>query len=329
MVVLAAFLPMEYGNFVIREFVKAGATLTSAIRTGRCGLLKQEVAMSLFDLSGPESIKTIPFPSEQDGLLPYIRRRQPLLLSGIKESLPFIRDWNYDFFRESLKSIRIQRQSEDGIYHYLGFERIPMAEFDEVMRTTGNGYALEPLKGRGVSEDLPNDVSVALPAFVPESRFRVSNLYIGPGKNKSLLHYDETHSLLMMLEGRKRFILFAPEQSDCMYPYSPFSLRALLENRVVDSKIDCQKLDLEAFPKLSNAKGITGWLEEGQALFIPAGTWHFIEAEGRNVSVNYFWLQNRVRDWLQQPLLDFWLKRRAIDVLDQLRKVKHKLSAAA
>lgn len=284
--------------------------------------------MSLFDLSGPEQLETIAFPTQKEGLLPYIRRRQPLLLSGVREALPFTRNWNYEFFRDTLKTIRIQRQSEDGIYHYLGFERIPMSAFDAIMETTGDGYALEPLRGRGVAEDMPSAISVTLPPFIPESGFRVSNLYIGPGKNKSLLHYDETHSLLMMFEGRKRFILFPPEQSDCMYPYSAFSLRALLENRVVDSKIDCQNPDLALYPKLSQAKGISGWLEEGQALFIPAGTWHFIEAEGRNVSVNYFWLQNSVRDWLQQPLLDFWLKRRAIDMLDLARRVKHKLHAA-
>ncbi len=282
--------------------------------------------MSLFDLSGPESIETIPFPVEKDGLAPYILHRKPVLLSGVRKALPFTRDWNYEFFKSALKSIRIQRQSEDGIYHYLGFERIPISDFSQVMEDTHDGYALEPLKGRGVSEDLPPDVSVDLPAFVPESGFRVSNLYIGPGGNKSLLHYDETHSLLMMLEGRKQFILFSPDQSGCMYPYSPFSLRALLENRVVDSRVDCANPDFSLHPKLKMAKGLAGWLEEGQALFIPAGTWHFIEAEGRNVSVNYFWLQNRFKDWMQQPLLDFWLKRRAIDILDQLRKVKHKLS---
>lgn len=284
--------------------------------------------MSLFDLSGPETIETVPFPTSKDGLAHYIRQRKPVLLSGIREALPFTRNWNYDFFRQSLKTIRIQRKSADGIFHYLGFERLPMTDFDRVMETTQDGYALEPLLGRGVSGDLPASIAVTLPAFVPESGFRVSNLYIGPGKNKSLLHYDETHSLLMMLEGRKRFILFSPDQSGYMYPYSPFSLRALLENRVVDSQVDCNHPDFRLHPKLRRANGIAGWLEEGQALFIPAGTWHFIEAEGRNVSVNYFWLQNRLADWMQQPLLNFWIKRRAIDVLDRLRKVKHKLSAA-
>ncbi|MBZ2167872.1 cupin-like domain-containing protein [Marinobacter sp. F4216] len=284
--------------------------------------------MDLFDLAGSEAIESIPFPTSEDGLLPYIQERRPVLLNGIREALPFTREWDYDYFKHHLQSIRVQRKSEDGIFHYLGFERIPMDDFDQMMETTHDGYALEPLKGRGVSDDLPPEIDVSLPPFVPEEGFRVSNLYVGPGKNTSLLHYDETHSLLMMLEGRKRFILFSPEQSDCMYAYSPFSLKAIRENRVVDSKVNCAAPDLESFPKLGQARGLAGWLEEGQALFIPAGTWHYIQAEGRNVSVNYFWMQNSLTHWLHQPLLNFWIKRRAIDVLDTLRKVKHKLSAA-
>ncbi|WP_405219699.1 cupin-like domain-containing protein [Lentisalinibacter sediminis] len=279
--------------------------------------------MDLFDLAGPEQIELAEFPTERDGLLPYLRARKPVLLNGVREHLPCARDWNYEYFRRRLESIRIQRPSADGIYHYLGFQRIPLAEFDELLHGTGDGYALEPLKGRGVAQSFPEDLRVDLPAFVPEEGFRVSNLYVGPGGNRSLLHYDETHSLLMMMEGRKRFILFPPSQSGLMYPYSFFNVRALLENRVVDSRVDCSAPDFERFPGLKRARGIAGWLEDGQALFIPAGTWHYIEAEGLNVSVNFFWLENRLRDWMQRPLIDFWFKRRAIDGLDMARRVKH------
>jgi hypothetical protein len=67
-------------------------------------------------------------------------------------------------------------------------------------------------------------------------------------------------------------------------------------------------------------------MEAGQALLIPAGTWHYIEAEGLNVSVNYFWFQNRLRDWLSRPLLDFWIKRRILDGIDFARKMKSALA---
>ena len=282
--------------------------------------------MNVFDLAGPEQIEVAPFPRDRDGLLPYIRARRPVLLSDVRENLPCTRAWNYDFFRERLGSIRIQRPSPDGVYHYLGFSRIPIDEFDQVLRSSKDAYALEPLRGRGVAQGFPDDLQVDLPVFIPEQGFRVSNLYVGPGGNSSLLHYDETHSLLMMMEGRKRFILFPPGQSKLMYPYSLFNLRALLENRVVDSRVDCSAPDFDRFPGLRHAQGISGWLEEGQALLIPAGTWHYIQAEGLNVSVNYFWFQNRLGDWFQRPLLDFWLKRRAIDVLDQLRRLKQAMN---
>ena len=105
--------------------------------------------MNLFDLAGPEPIETMPLPRGRDGLLSQLRERRPVLLSDVRESLPFTRSWNYRFFRGRLSSIRIQRPSPDGIYHYLGFTRVPMDEFDDILNNGRDAYALEPLRGRG------------------------------------------------------------------------------------------------------------------------------------------------------------------------------------
>ena len=278
--------------------------------------------MTLLDMAAAEQLEQAPWPAGRDALLPWLIQRKPVLFDGVYQRFPDARNWRYEWLKERMETIRIQRPQEDGIYHYLGFERVPIEEFDRILATGSSAYALEPLKGRGVAQTFPPDFRVELPEFVPEDSFRVSNLYVGPGGNKSLLQYDETHSLLMMLEGRKRFLLFPPSETRHLYPYSIFDLRALLEGRVIDSRIDCSGLDYERFPKLRHARGVTGTMEAGQALLIPAGTWHYIEAEGLNVSVNFFWFQNRLRDWLRRPLLDFWFKRRMLDGIDLVRKVK-------
>jgi len=281
--------------------------------------------VTLFDLAETNPLESVPWPSGSDALLPWLYARKPVLLDGVYEQFPAMRDWRYDWLSKRMTSIRIQRPLEDGIYHYLGFERVPIEQFDQILETGRNAYALEPLKGRGVAQTFPPDFRVELPEFISESAFRVSNLYVGPGGNKSLLHYDETHSLLMMLEGHKRFMLFPPSETGHLYPYSVFNVRALMEGRVIDSRIDCSVVDYERYPALRRARGVAGTLEAGQALLIPAGTWHYIEAEDLNVSVNYFWFQNRLRDWLNRPLLDFWFKRRILDGIDLARKMKSKL----
>ena len=281
--------------------------------------------MTLFDLATSNMRESAPWPSGSDALLPWLKTRKPVLFEGVYERFPDMRDWHYEWLRKRMTSIRIQRPREDGIYHYLGFERILIQEFDRILETGNNAYALEPLKGEGVSQTFPRDFRVELPEFIPESAFRTSNLYVGHGGNKSLLHYDETHSLLMVLEGRKRFMLFPSSETGHLYPYSIFNLCALLQGRVIDSRIDCSAVDYERYPTLRQARGIAGTLEAGQALLIPAGTWHYIEADGLNVSVNYFWFQNRLRDWLSRPLLDFWFKRRILDGIDLARKVKSAL----
>jgi len=272
-------------------------------------------------------METVPWPSGESALLPWLNERKPVLFEGVYERFPVMLDWRYDWFRKRMTSIRIQRPLLDGIYHYLSFERIPIGEFDRILRAGNNAYALEPLMGKGVSQTFPADFTMELPEFIPEKKFRVSNLYVGSGGNKSLLHYDETHSLLIMLEGRKRFMLFPPSETCHLYSYNIFNLRALLQGRVLDSRIDCSQLNYNQYPALSRVRGVVGSMEAGQALLIPAGTWHYIEGEDLNVSVNYFWFQNRLRDWLSRPLLDFWFKRRILDGIDFARKVKGVLAS--
>jgi len=282
--------------------------------------------VTLFDLAAADPLKSVPWPSGRDALLPWLNPRKPVLFDGVYQRFPDARNWRYQWLKERIATIRIQRPQPDGIYHYLGFERVPIAEFDNILDSGRDAYALEPLRGNGVAQTFPADFRVELPEFIAEDKFRVSNLYVGLGGNKSLLHYDETHSLLMMLEGRKRFLLFPPSETRHLYPYSIFNLRALLQGRVIDSRIDCSKLDYERFPELRHAHGVAGTMEAGQALLIPAGTWHYIEAEGLNVSINYFWFQNRLRDWLCRPLLDFWFKRRILDAIDLARKARSALA---
>lgn len=279
--------------------------------------------MDLFDLAADQPIETAPFPSGPDGLLRYLRARTPVVLTGVREALPFTRDWNLDWLRDHLATVRVQRAEPDGHFHYLSFRRMPMGDFVEALQRGEGVYAQEKLLGQGVHRDLPEAAQAQLPEYVPAEGFRDSNLYIGAGGNTSLLHYDETHSLLAMLQGRKRVLLFPPDQSGRLYPYSTFNLRALLQGRVIDSRIDCSWPDLERFPRLAEARGVTGWLEEDQALLIPAGTWHYIMAEGVNVALNYFWFQNRLQDWLRPPLRQFWAKRRILDAVDLARPVKH------
>jgi hypothetical protein len=72
---------------------------------------------------------------------------------------------------------------------------------------------------------------------------------------------------LTQFEGKKRVVLFPPDQSDLLYRL-PFN---------VHSTVDIDKPDYKEYPALKYAKGLTGILEYGDTLFMPSGYWHHIE----------------------------------------------------
>ncbi len=282
--------------------------------------------MNVFEAVPSDPIEYVRMPEADEFAERFVATRTPVVVDDVASRMPCVRPWNYDYFAQRIPTIKVQRPENDGTYHYLRFERMSFDDFAANLHGERNAYAIEPLVGKGAPPENAERFDHGLPGFVAPERFRVSNLYLGPGGNKSLLHYDETHSFLYMVEGRKRFMLFRPDQTRYLYPYGVFDIRSILQGRVIDSRVNADALDDARFPRVRQARGIRGEMGPGQALYIPAGTWHFIEAERLNISVNYFWLDSPVAHWLRRPLLDFWFKRRIIDGIDIARAVKRRLT---
>lgn len=83
------------------------------------------------------------------------------------------------------------------------------------------------------------------------------------------MHYDidMSHVFLNQIHGRKRVVLFSPEQSAFLY-HLPYS---------VASYVDINKPDYEKYPALTKAHGWETILEPGETIFMPSGFWHYIE----------------------------------------------------
>ena len=94
-------------------------------------------------------------------------------------------------------------------------------------------------------------------------------VYIGGrGGAFPVLHYDGagTHAFLMQIYGRKRFIIYPPDQEPFLYPSE--------EKRNLSRINSVEKPDLSKFPLFKEAQAITFVLEPGQLLFVPSHWWH-------------------------------------------------------
>ncbi|MES2443425.1 MAG: cupin-like domain-containing protein [Pseudomonadota bacterium] len=109
-------------------------------------------------------------------------------------------------------------------------------------------------------------------------------LWIGAAV-KTQTHNDHQHNLACVIAGRRRFVLFPPEQVANLYVGPP-------DNPPPLSLVDPEASDLDRFPLYADAIAAArvAFLEPGDALFIPKYWWHHVTSlEPYNAMVNYWW----------------------------------------
>jgi hypothetical protein len=137
------------------------------------------------------------------------------------------------------------------------------------------------------------DVRRTLPGFDAENPARLIGDSVAPtmwigNQGRVAPHYDVHRNLACVVAGKRRFILFPPEQIANLY------LGPVLDapGGVPISLVDESNPDFDRFPKykeaLENAQEAV--LEPGDAIYIPSLWWHGVTSLERfNVLVNYWW----------------------------------------
>ncbi|MBN7823901.1 cupin-like domain-containing protein [Bowmanella dokdonensis] len=101
-------------------------------------------------------------------------------------------------------------------------------------------------------------------------------------------HYDGSDNLACVVAGRRRFILFPPEQTCHLYP-GPLNFTPA---GAPTSLVDVNNPDFTRYPlfKQALAGAYSAELGPGDAIFIPMLWWHHVESlEKLNALVNYWW----------------------------------------
>ena len=149
--------------------------------------------------------------------------------------------------------------------------------------------------------------SAALKDYMP--RFKTENPLDIPGAEPRIwigtpavtqTHFDINYNLVCMVAGRKRFVLFPPDQAKNMY-IGP--LEATISG-VPTSMASLEKPDFDAHPRFREAlaAATVAELEPGDALYIPYMWWHHVSStDDLNVQVNYWW--NTVGAEMGAPML--------------------------
>ena len=195
--------------------------------------------------------------------------QKPVVLRGLWKKYPAYDKWTMDHFRKTMGSIEVSlfgNRKED-LSKTLQKPNAIM-RFDEYL---------------DLIEHQPTDLRMwAFPVFkhrpemlkdfgYPEiaSRWiKLPFMFFGPPNSVVRMHQDIDMSniYLTQFHGRKKVVLFSPDQSELLYRL-PFNVHSI---------VDIENPDYGAFPGLEHVRGVSTVLEHGDTLFIPSGWWHHI-----------------------------------------------------
>lgn len=243
---------------------------------------------------------------------------QPVVLKGLVRDWPLARmgsprqaaAYLQSFYQGRPVVAFIARPELKGRFDYTA----DATQLDFVSERGNLGDYLERILGLPDDQSAPSiyigstDVDQFLPGFRAENDLRLNHdlflanppmvsAWIG-NRTTALAHHDLSHNMACCLVGRRRFVLFPPEQVANLYP-GP--LEPTPGGQVV-TMTDIDAPDFERFPGLRDALAAAevAVLEPGDAVYYPAMWWHQVNAlESFNVMVNYWW--NLVPQFIDTP----------------------------
>jgi len=130
----------------------------------------------------------------------------------------------------------------------------------------------------GFQEDNPNPL---IPRDTPARLWIGNRVTVAP-------HFDVADNLACVTAGRRRFILFPPEQTANLYP-GPMDLTPA---SVPISMVSLDEPEFDRFPRYREAldAAFVAELEPGDAVYIPYLWWHGVQSLADfNVLTNYWW----------------------------------------
>jgi [protein]-arginine 3-hydroxylase / protease len=225
----------------------------------------------------------------------YFAHSRPVIVTGVVESWPACGKWTPGYLRSALGStpvpVGVSTSSQfrlDPLRSELEFPRrkVPFHEYADYVESgdrngSGQHYYLQRLP---VAEYCPGLLPDLPPLdFVDPRRLTSLNLWFGPHASSTALHWDDYDNAMAQISGSKRFSLFAPADTQHLYPHSALS-RAPHQSRV-----NIDEPDAREFPGFSLARRHECVLQAGELLLLPACWWHQTSSIGTSISVNTWW----------------------------------------
>ncbi|PZR09530.1 MAG: cupin [Flavobacterium psychrophilum] len=222
------------------------------------------------DLTEIERVKTI---SKEDFYNNYVKKQKPVVIEQLTQDWPAYEKWRLNYIKDIAGDKTVPLYDDRPVSHKDGFNEahatMKMADYIDLLQSKPTNYRIFLYN---LMKEVPSlkddfkwpDIGLKLVKQLPM-------LFFGGEGSKVFIHYDIDFSNILHFHfhGKKRCILFAPDQTPYLYKV-PHAL-------ISREDIDFDNPDMEKWPALKYAKGLVADLEHGQMLYMPEGYWHYMK----------------------------------------------------
>ncbi len=236
-----------------------------------------------------QSVERIAMPSRDAFFDAHVWPCRPAVLTDLAARWGALDRWEPPALARRVHDVRLPVSITQGIYDFARGDDnwVPrdtvtaMSVAELVARLDEGREECLYLNQQSIPERFPELMAeLREPDILPPGSVQKLYLWLGSKGNVSSLHYDRPNNFLVQLHGRKRLVLFAPQDHAALYPSQKISHF---------SRVDIERPDLEAFPDYASAQGYEVVLEAGDTLYLPPFWWHQVYSESTSVSVSVFW----------------------------------------
>ena len=218
-------------------------------------------------------------PKFRDFVREYYSKQLPVVLSDGFHHWPACTKWTPEFLKEYFSDRQIEVQfgrDNDPLYERNSLQHkklMTMGEYISLIESveSSNDFYMTANNTRSSAcnlEGLFEDVSNFGDGYRdPETVNSHNYFWFGPKGTYTPLHHDLTNNMLVQIYGRKRVTLIPAMQVPWVY-----------NDKGVYSASSYPEFDKNRHPALNNVTPLEFILNPGEALFIPIGWWHCVEA---------------------------------------------------
>jgi len=220
-------------------------------------------------LTTVERIKTI---HESDFITHYKNKNKPVVITALTEEWDALKKWNIDYIKEvageNIVPLYDSKPSKNHKHQHAPAQHMTLNAYISLLQKGEKDLRMFFYNILAEAPQLLNDFTypnIGLKLFK-----KLPVLFLGGKDARVQMHFDIDMAdiLLCHFGGKKRVMLFPPEQSKYIY-HVPYSFSSL-------NTIDYEHPDYKTYPALKQLQGEIVELSHGDVLYIPSGYWHYI-----------------------------------------------------